>query len=290
MYVLELKPPEPQASAARSHNKPTNLETWHCRFGHTSETGVWELLSKGMVEGLNITSLETQGCCKDCIFGKHARWPFDEVVTPETEVLERAHLDLWGKACVQSMGGKSYMMLIEDGGSSHMEGYFLDSKATETTLATFLHYHVMAECQMGQKLKCVWTDMGPEWVNELWVAYFEKHGIIHEMPPAYSLAVNVTIDSSWAKIFNVWSQNNFKVFVKAMVNVSGGIMSEGVGPPSWDVLAHYNTTSFLFRNLCKGTFIAIIHTAFFSHAPIGVMQGWGNEEESRVSEIKGEDR
>ena len=190
MYVLELKPPEPQAYAARSHNKPTDLETWHRRFGHASEAGVRELASKGMVEGLNITSLETRGRCEDCIYGKHARRPFDEVVTPETEVLERAHLDLWGKACVQSMGGKSYMMLIEDGGSSHMEGYFLDSKSAETTLAAFSHYHVTAERQTGRKLKYVRTDGGPEWVNELWVAYFEKHGIIHETTPAYSSAAN----------------------------------------------------------------------------------------------------
>jgi hypothetical protein len=59
MYILELKPPELQVYAARSHNKPTDLKTWHCHFGHASEAGVRELVSKGMVEGLNIMSLET---------------------------------------------------------------------------------------------------------------------------------------------------------------------------------------------------------------------------------------
>jgi hypothetical protein len=162
MYVLDLNPPEPRAYVAKSHNKLTDLETWHRRFGHISEAGVRELASKGMVEGLNITSLETRGRCEDCIYGKHTHQPFDEVVTPETEVLERAHLDLWGRARMQSMGGKSYMMLIEDRGSSHMEGYFLDSKSAETTLAAFSHYHVMAERQTGRKLRYVRTDGGPE--------------------------------------------------------------------------------------------------------------------------------
>jgi len=74
----------------------------------------------------------------------------------------------------QSNPTRLCMMLIEDGGSSHTEGYFLDAKVTETTLAAFSHYHVTAECQTGWKLKRVRTDVGPEWVNELWVAYFEK--------------------------------------------------------------------------------------------------------------------
>ncbi|KAJ7093026.1 hypothetical protein C8R43DRAFT_908109, partial [Mycena crocata] len=69
---------------------------------------------KDVVDGLEITSFDTPGACEDCIYGKHARRPFDEIVSHETEVLERVHIDLWGPARTVSAGGKKFMMLLTD--------------------------------------------------------------------------------------------------------------------------------------------------------------------------------
>jgi hypothetical protein len=59
-----------------------------------------KLMMKKLVDGLSVTSKMMKGLCEDCIFGKQARRPFDEVVTPETEVNEHVHTDLWGPAQV----------------------------------------------------------------------------------------------------------------------------------------------------------------------------------------------
>ncbi len=56
------------------------------------------MVSKGLVDGLKIMQRKMSGRCVDCIYGKHVQCSFDKTVTPETEVLERVHLDLWGKA------------------------------------------------------------------------------------------------------------------------------------------------------------------------------------------------
>ncbi|KII83199.1 hypothetical protein PLICRDRAFT_64967, partial [Plicaturopsis crispa FD-325 SS-3] len=83
-------------------------------FGHVGDSALKMLISKGMVEGLDISGKSVHGQCEDCIFGKQARRPFDEVVEHETEVLERVHIDLWGPSQVQSKSGKQYMMTISD--------------------------------------------------------------------------------------------------------------------------------------------------------------------------------
>ncbi|KII84467.1 hypothetical protein PLICRDRAFT_79272, partial [Plicaturopsis crispa FD-325 SS-3] len=83
-------------------------------FGHVGDGTLKTMISKGMVEGLDVSGKGGQGQCEDCIFGKQARRPFDEVVEPETEVLEWVHIDLWGPSQVMSKSGKQYMMTISD--------------------------------------------------------------------------------------------------------------------------------------------------------------------------------
>ena len=119
LYELTFTAPTVSAHTARSQNRPTDMEVWHRRLGHVGVDSIKSLKSKNLVDGLEITKNEVNGLCEDCIQGKHTRRPFDEVVTPEKEPMERAHIDLWGPAQVQSLGGKSYLMTVTDGGTSH---------------------------------------------------------------------------------------------------------------------------------------------------------------------------
>lgn len=101
------------AFTTRSHDKPTDIDTWHQRLGHVSYSMIECMGCKQVVKGMNITTCEKrQGSCKDCIMGKHTRRPFDDNPTRETEVLERVYIDLWGPAQTQSTGGKQYMMQV----------------------------------------------------------------------------------------------------------------------------------------------------------------------------------
>ena len=86
-------------SATRSHNKPTNIDTWHQRLGHASYSMIERMGCEQVIKEMEVTTYEKgQGLCKDCIMGKHTRRPFDDNPTQETEVLERVYINLWGPA------------------------------------------------------------------------------------------------------------------------------------------------------------------------------------------------
>lgn len=113
------------------------------------------MANRNLVDGLNITSKDVHGMCEDCLYGKAVRRPFDEVLTHETEVLERVHMDLFGPARTPSRGGATYLMLCTDGRSSFRVPYYLNNKRKETGLKALQEYHVMAEKQMGKRLRTI---------------------------------------------------------------------------------------------------------------------------------------
>ncbi|PPQ72485.1 hypothetical protein CVT25_000137 [Psilocybe cyanescens] len=99
---------------ARSHEKPTTIQQWHRRLCHFGTRTIKEMASKGLVDGLSIIGpdAEVTGICEDCVYGKQTNRPYDEKVEPETELLERVHLDLWGPARVESVGGAKHPGII----------------------------------------------------------------------------------------------------------------------------------------------------------------------------------
>ena len=71
-----------------------------------------------------------------------------------------------GSACVCSVGGAEYMMVLNDGGLSYCAGYFLTSKSSKAMLSAFTEYHTRSERETGRKLVQLRVDMGSEFFNE----------------------------------------------------------------------------------------------------------------------------
>ena len=63
--------------------------------------------------------------------------------------LDLVAFDLWGPSQVQSVEGKTYMMIIVDGGTSYKYGIYLPDKSDETTIAAFNVFHRKAETATG---------------------------------------------------------------------------------------------------------------------------------------------
>ena len=183
-----------KAVSSRLHRRPTLIKVWHRRLGHAAIDQILRMSTRSLVDGLDVTERKAEGKCIDCIMGKHARRPFDEVVARETEILERIHLDLWGPSRTTSAGGKCYMLIITDGRTSYRVPYFLSNQEAPTTLEALRTYHVMAERQTGKKLKRIWVDK--EFINGAWKAYCAEHGIILETGPHYSSAQNEMAEKS----------------------------------------------------------------------------------------------
>ena len=99
MYLLSVEPQTPTSPALIAHSltKPTNLEVWHWHFGHVGTRSIVDIAKRGLFDGLDIMgNVELEGKCEDCIYGKQMACPYDGVIEPETEVLERVYTDLWG--------------------------------------------------------------------------------------------------------------------------------------------------------------------------------------------------
>jgi hypothetical protein len=193
MYIFDEAPAQLDIKAmpAKSHEKPTSIDQWHRRFCHFGTRTIKEMSSKGMVDGLQIRDgKEVIGMCEDCIYGKQTNRPYDEKVTPETEVLARVHMDLWGPARVTSVGGAAYALIMTDGASSYRKEYFLSEKSADSTLKAITEYKAEAELQTGKKIKCFRFDMGKEFLNRTCETFCKTNGIRIESPAPYAHSGN----------------------------------------------------------------------------------------------------
>ena len=60
------------AFSTQSHNKPTDIDTWHQRFGHVSYSVIERMGHEQVVRGMDVTSYKKgPGLCEDCVMGKH---------------------------------------------------------------------------------------------------------------------------------------------------------------------------------------------------------------------------
>jgi hypothetical protein len=190
MYKLALTDPV-HAMAAKSHEKPANLEVWHRRFGHASVSAIRALAKQDLLAGLQVVGdIDAKGSCEDCIYGKHTARPYDEIFEKETDVNERAHIDIFVMTNTPSFGGAVYMMLCMDGASSVKHGYFLTHKSADVTLQALKDYVAEAETQTGKKLKRIRVDMGNEWRNEKWDEFLREKGIVMESGAPYAHGQN----------------------------------------------------------------------------------------------------
>jgi transposase InsO family protein len=126
--------------------------------------------------------------CEDCILGRQTRRPFDGVTETNMASLELVSFDLWGPSRVKSVGGKVYLMIIVDAGTSYKYGAYLSDKSDATTLAAFEVFRAKAETTTGHKLRCLQTDRAFE--STAWRDYCQTHGITHEFTAPYSSAQN----------------------------------------------------------------------------------------------------
>jgi hypothetical protein len=128
MYLLEEVENIPNTPLAMtSLSQPVSLEQWHRRFAHCSPSTIKDMASKTLVDGLKITGEDVSGKCEDCILGRQTRRPFDGETEKDILPLDLVAFDLWGPSRVQSIGGKLYLMIIIDAGTSFKHGAYLPS-------------------------------------------------------------------------------------------------------------------------------------------------------------------
>ncbi|GBM72661.1 Retrovirus-related Pol polyprotein from transposon TNT 1-94 [Araneus ventricosus] len=79
-------------------------------------------------------------------------------------VLDKVHMDLWGPAPVNSLGGNKYFLSIIDDFSRKIDVFTLKSKSE--VFSIFKEYLSRVQRELGRKLKSVRTDNGMEFCHK----------------------------------------------------------------------------------------------------------------------------
>ena len=194
MYLLESvegTSPMSKAMTSSSLSQPTSLEQWHRRLTHCSPLMIKDMASKNLVDGLKISGeVEVRGKCEDCIIGHQPRQPFDGKTDKDMKPLELVSFDLWGPSRVRSLGGKVYLMIIVDAGTSYKYGAYLSDKLDSTTVAAFDIFRVNAEVATGGRLKVLRIRTDGAFDTIAWRDYNRQHGLTHELSAPYSSSQN----------------------------------------------------------------------------------------------------
>lgn len=85
-------------------------------------------------------------------------------------------------------GGKVYLMIIVDAGTSYKYGAYLPDKLDTTTIAAFDAFHKTAKSTTGRKLLHVRSDGAFD--TGAWRNYDQTHGLTHEFSAPYSSSQN----------------------------------------------------------------------------------------------------
>ena len=189
MYILESLDNTPQTPLAMSSlSQPTSLEQWHRRLTHCSPLTVQDMARGNLVDGLVISETALNGKCENCIMGRQTRRPFDGESEKDLPPLELVSFDIWGPSRVQSAGGKIYLMVVIDAGTSYKHGAYLADKSDTTVMAGFDAFRARSETLTCKKVRRIRTDGA--FNSPAWQEYYRSHGITHEITAPYSSAQN----------------------------------------------------------------------------------------------------
>ena len=150
----------------------------------------------------NISETELNGKCEDCMIGRQAHHPFDGETEKNLHPLELVSFDLWRPSQTQSAGGKVYLMIIVDAGTSYKYRVYLADKSDTTTLAAFNIFHRQAETATGHKIR--WIHCDSAFGTTAWKEYCQCLGITQELSAPYSSSQNGLAEQAiWTTIEDV---------------------------------------------------------------------------------------
>ena len=195
LYILKTVPDE-HLNIAKDN---TDMQLWHCRFGHLGMDNVSKLVKSKMVKGMDCNvKAERKSVCEPCVMGKQHRTPYPKgVSTRATEVFEVVHSDVCGPMSVNSLGGSQYFVTFIDDYSRYTHVYFIKHK--HEVLDKFKEFVNFTTNVTGRQMKTLVTenhvktlrsDNGGEYGSKMFDAYLKEKGIVHETTVPFNPAQN----------------------------------------------------------------------------------------------------
>ena len=158
-----------------------SVSLWHRRLGHMSKKGMEILSRSGYLPGFSFQEFEF---CEHCVYGKQTQEPHKSKGQRRDERLALVHSDLCGPMPSLSLGGATYFATFIDDYSQKVWVYFLKHK--DEVLKVFQTFVQLVENETGQKLKCLRTDNGGEYVSKAFQDFCDGKGIKRELTAPYN--------------------------------------------------------------------------------------------------------
>ena len=160
------------------------IDLWHQRLGHLGKQRLHEIVSKQLVNGMDVSKTAKLSFCEGCIEGKMHRNPFKPVgEICSTEKLQLIHSDVCGPVSTESIGGKKYFVTFTDDYSRCCSVYFMKHKSE--VLEKFKDFEA-ATASSGERIRKLRTDNGGEYVSKEFEAYLKSKRIFHEVSVPHS--------------------------------------------------------------------------------------------------------
>ncbi|OWY90659.1 Rve-domain-containing hypothetical protein [Phytophthora megakarya] len=152
-------------------------------MGHCNENA----LAKTQLATTGIPTVErgVKTLCGGCMKGKQTVAVFPErSLSKSSRVLQLVHTDVMGPMRTLSKGGARYVLSFVDDYSRYVVAYFLKNKSE--VVAKLSEFKAFYENQWGERLKCLRSDNGTEYVNKKVAEVCSRNGIMHQRTVPYS--------------------------------------------------------------------------------------------------------
>ncbi len=164
------------------------FDLWHRRFGHLGQANLLKLVSKAMVQGMDVSVKDLQqpggSVCEPCVLAKHSRQPFPTSSRVVSEKLDLVHMDVCGPMSAVSLGGNKYVATFLD---EFTQLSVVKPIARKSDVAGVVKSTLqMLETQAGSTVKTVRTDRGGEYLNADLSEFFSSKGMVHETTAPYT--------------------------------------------------------------------------------------------------------
>ena len=118
--------------------------------------------------------------CEQCLVGKVKRLPFGRA----TLLLELVHSNICGPMDIRARHGAQYFITFIDYFTRFGHVYFISHRYE--ALDCFESYSALVENQLNTKIKSLWTDIGCEYLSDLFKTYCDEKGIARQLTIPYT--------------------------------------------------------------------------------------------------------
>ncbi|KAE9219741.1 hypothetical protein PF004_g13526 [Phytophthora fragariae] len=135
--------------------------------------------------GMPTLKHKSMALCGGCMKAKQtvAHFP-SQSMSKTTKMLQLVHMEVMGPMKTKSKGGARYVLTFVDDYSTYVMAYFIAKKSeVPVKFKTFMNWY---ESQWGERIKCLRSDNGTEFVNKEMDMFCTSNGIFHQKTVPYS--------------------------------------------------------------------------------------------------------